>query len=116
MSDQKKLASDLTTSLELALSPVAIAFSDDVPRGVTAFDGAVPAGCAFWEKAAAGAFATTAKDHELCAIGMHTHNLPQTPATQSELQESLKAMAGLDYVRAEEVTGIPFVQRRAKHV
>jgi uncharacterized protein (DUF169 family) len=117
MSDHRKLAGNLTNSLELALPPVAVAFSDDVPSGVAPFDGAVPAGCTFWEKAAARVFATSAADHELCAIGVHTHNLAAPSSSHAgELQEALKAMAGLDYVRAEEVTAIPFVQRRAKHV
>jgi uncharacterized protein (DUF169 family) len=116
MLDLKKLATDLTNSLELALPPVAVAFSDEIPAGVAPYDGVVPAGCAFWEKAAARAFATSAQDHALCAIGTHTHNLLQTPATESALKDALQAMSGLDYVREEEVAAIPFVQRRTKHV
>ncbi|HEY1374241.1 MAG TPA: DUF169 domain-containing protein [Candidatus Binatia bacterium] len=109
-------ANVLKSSLALSLPPIAVAFCDEIPVGVAPFDGAVPAGCAFWEKAAAGAFATTAQHHALCAIGMHTHNLPHTPATQSELQDALQAMAGLDYVRADEVAAIPVAPRRARHV
>jgi uncharacterized protein (DUF169 family) len=48
---------------------------------------------------------------------VHTHHLFEASATQqTELQEALKAMGGLDYVRAEEVAAIPVVQREAKHV
>ena len=117
MINLKKLATDLTNSLELALPPVAVAFSDEIPAGVAPFDGLVPAGCVFWQQAATRAFATSAHDHELCAIGVHTHNLAEpSPSHAGELQDALKAMAGLDYVREEEVTAIPFAQRRAKHV
>jgi len=42
-------------------------------------------------------FVTSAKDHELCAIGVHTHHLSGASTTQqTELQEALKAMGGLD--------------------
>src|SRR5215475_10316357 len=71
----------------------------------------------FWQEAATRTFVTSAKDHELCAIGVHTHHLSGVSASQqTELQEALKAMGGLDYVRAEEVAAIPVVQREAKHV
>jgi uncharacterized protein (DUF169 family) len=112
----QELANELKSSLALSLPPIAVAFCDEVPAGVAPFDGAAPAGCAFWEKAAAGAFATTAQDHALCAIGMHTHNLPHTAATEGELKDALQAMAGLDYVRAEEVAAIPVAPRRAQHI
>ena len=114
--DYKKLAEDLSASLDLKLPPIAVAFRDEIPAGVAPFDGVVPAGCAFWERAAARAFATSAQDHALCAIGMHTHNLPQTAATESELRDAVQAMTGLDYVRPEEVAAIPVAPRRARHV
>jgi uncharacterized protein (DUF169 family) len=77
----------------------------------------VPAGCWFWQEAAKRTFVTAAKDHELCAIGIHTHNLsPRSPSYQGELQEVLQAMSGLDYVREEEVAAIPVVQREVKYV
>lgn len=112
----RNLAEVLNNSLGLSLPPIAVAFCDEIPPGVAPFDGVAPAGCAFWEKAAARAFATSAQDHALCAIGMHTHNLPHTAASESELQDGLKAMTGLDYVRPEEVAAIPVAPRRAQHV
>lgn len=112
----RELTDDLKSALDLSLPPIAVAFCDEIPAGVAPFEGAVPAGCAFWEKAAARVFATSAKDHGLCTIGMHTHNLPHTAATESELQDALKTMAGLDYVRSEEVASIPVAPRRTEHV
>jgi uncharacterized protein (DUF169 family) len=117
MDDYRALAKDLISSLELSLPPIAIAFCDAVPPGVAAFDGVVPAGCSFWQEAAIHTFVTSTKDHELCAIGVHTHNLSQrSPSYQAELREVLEAMSGLDYVRPEEVAAIPVVQREVKHV
>ena len=114
--DFHEQATALTSALELSLPPVAIAFCDETPEGVGAYEGSVPAGCAFWEAAATRTFATSASDHALCAIGIHTHRLSDAPASQAvELKTSLEAMTGLDYVREDEVAAIPVMQRDARH-
>ena len=113
MSDMRRVhAEQLVSSLELSLPPVAIAFCDVVPDDVPMFQGVVPAGCAFWSQATSRTFATAARDHALCAIGIHTHNLSGAAASQpDELHASLKAMMGLDYVREEEIAAIPVMPR-----
>ena len=117
MSGYKTLANDLISALELSQPPIAISFCDAPPPNVPAFNGMVPAGCSFWQQAATRMFFTSTKDHELCAIGVHTHHMSQpSPSHQSELGDALAAMSGLDYVRAEEVAAIPVVQREVKHV
>ncbi len=117
MNDYKKIAHDLASSLELSQRPIAIALSDVPPAGVHAFNGVVPAGCSFWQLAATSTFFTSTKDHELCSIGVHTHHLAQPSASyQSELQDALQAMSGLNYVRPEEVAAIPVVQREVTHI
>jgi uncharacterized protein (DUF169 family) len=109
-------ANQLMTSLELSLAPIAVALCDVVPNDVPDFNGVVPAGCAFWQEAATHTFVTSARDHELCPIGIHTHHMSEAPASQpDELQASLQAMIGLDYVREEEVAAIPVLQRKVKH-
>ena len=109
-------AERLTDALELSLPPIAIAFPDVVPEGVPEFGGTVPAGCVFWEEAAERSFATSARHHALCSIGVHTHNLTDAPASQpGELGAALEAMIGLDYVREEEVAAIPVLAREARH-
>jgi uncharacterized protein (DUF169 family) len=115
LSEYQEQASLLTASLDLSRQPIAVAFCDIVPDAVPNFDGVVPAGCAFWQEAGTRTFATSAIDHGMCAIGIHTHNLSDAPASQQEeLQSSLQAMIGLDYVREEEVASIPVAQRQAK--
>lgn len=116
MNDFQKPATQLMTSLNLSLPPIAVAFCDVVPKNIPNFDGVVPAGCAFWQEAATRTFATCAKDHALCSIGIHTHNLSGAPASQSdELRVSLEAMTGLDYVREEEVAAIPVLPHPLKY-
>ena len=101
MSNNQKLADDLMNALELSLPPIAVSFCD-APSNIAAFDGIVPAGCVFWQEAATRTFATSAKDHGFCAIGVHTHNMSQRSRSHSdELQEVLRAMMRLDYAPAK---------------
>ena len=117
MTRYPQLADQLTDSLALALPPVAVTLYDAPPTTIPHFDGVVPAGCAFWQAGMTKTFATSTADHELCAIGVHTHHLSKPSGSfQGELQETLKAMVGLDYVRDEEVAAIPVLQREARYI
>src|SRR5207247_5327250 len=91
----------------LARAPVAITFCHAAPAGGRKLDGSVPSGCTFWKVAATapagqGAFYTVAADHQNCPIGAHTHNVPQVDGGRM-LNEMLGMMAGLGYVKMEEV-------------
>lgn len=117
MSNYEKAAATLTSALGLKMPAIAISLTDAVPDGVRRYEDATPAGCQFWEQAAAGAFATSTADHAMCAIGVYTHNLAEPPAqAERELGEVLKVMADLSYVRDEDVAGIPRLERSTKHV
>ena len=117
MNRRNQLAEELSSALNLALPPIAVSFPDAPPANVPRFDGIVPAGCAFWQQAASRTFVTSAKDHALCAIGVHTHHLANpVPSHATELAEALKAMSGLDYVREEEVAAIPVIKREVNYV
>jgi uncharacterized protein (DUF169 family) len=111
-----QLAAILAASLDLQQSPVAISFTDAIPAGVKSHAGRVPAGCRFWEDGAATAFATTASDHNLCAIGVYTHNLQSSPAQQTDLMNGLKVFGELDYVRAEDLASIPVLASQPAYV
>lgn len=75
MSKLSDIAAALVDSLGLEQPPVAVTFADEVPGEIEVFSGRVAAGCRFWEEATSRTFATSTPDHELCAIGVHTHNL-----------------------------------------
>ena len=97
--------------LMTAFMHVAVTFCDAVPAGVRKFEGAVPSSCSFWKVAATvpvgeGVFYTVAADHQNCPIGAHTHNVPQADGG-TMLNEMLGMMAGLGYVKMEEVPEIP---------
>jgi uncharacterized protein (DUF169 family) len=116
MSTERNLAAVLTASLDLKQPPVAISFADSLPAGVKSHGGRVPAGCRFWEDGATAAFATSASDHSLCAIGVYTHNLQTSPAQQTDLMDALKVFGELDYVRQEDLGLIPVLGSRPAYV
>jgi uncharacterized protein (DUF169 family) len=114
--DYASLARMFTDSLGLERPPIAICLTDSVPPGVPAFSGRVPAGCAFWQEAARGAFATSPRDHDLCAIGTFTHNLETTEAHEADRRDALRVFADLGYVRPEDIPLIPVLPERRRHV
>jgi uncharacterized protein (DUF169 family) len=102
----------LSDTLHLTQPPVAVCFTDAVPDGVKVFSGAVPAGCRFWQEAAKGVFATTSHEHDLCSIGLYTHNLGASP----DLGDALKIFADLGYVREQDLPLIPVLKSKPKVV
>lgn len=117
MPNYADIANQLNESLGLELVPIAVAVTETVPDGVPAFQGTAAAGCQFWEKAADGPIATSTPDHELCAIGVHTHQMAEPSATcQRELGEVLGVLGDLTYVREADVPRIPVMPRPSKHV
>lgn len=111
-----QLAETLSSSLNLSQPPVAICFSDSAPATVPAHSGHAPAGCRFWQDAASGAFTTAASDHNLCAIGVYTHNLEPSPAQQTDLMDAIKVFRDLGYVTEADLPLIPVLASRPKHV
>lgn len=113
---QAKLAQTLTESLHLSQAPIAVSFADRVPEGIPAFERTVPAGCRFWQEAATRVFATVSSQHDLCSIGVYTHNLESTPAQQKDLGDALKVFGDLGYVRPEDIPLIPVLKNQTRVV
>jgi len=110
------LAQTLMDSLHLERPPVAVCFADTIPPGVKQFTGSAPAGCRFWQEATKGVFATVPRDHDLCGIGIYTHNLEASPAAQKDLGDALKVFADLGYVREQDIPLIPVLKTRPQSV
>ena len=110
------LSRELIELLKLERSPIAVSFSQTAPIGIPFHPGQAPAGCRFWQDAQISAFTTSAPDHELCAIGVHTHNLQTSPAQQKDLMDALKVYADLEYVRPEDVAQIPVLRSQPRFV
>jgi uncharacterized protein (DUF169 family) len=114
--DHAAVARTLTEALHLDRPPIAVCLTDTIPAGVQPWAGRAPAGCLFWQEAAAGPFATSPADHANCAIGTYTHNLETTPAHEVDRRDALQVFADLRYVRPEDVALIPTLQARPRHV
>lgn len=98
--------------LGLRFPPVAVSYRAAAPAGLRRVDTAGPSGCSYWKRAAEGeVFYTLAADHYECPIGSYTHNIDLPATKQQELQGLVETMVGLQYIRPEEVAGIP---RRAE--
>ena len=108
MTDYRSIESRLHDTLNLRRRPVAVTFRAVPPEGVAKFVGTEPSGCSFWRVAAAGrTFYTVPRDHHNCAVGSHTHRIGLPPDRAHELDQTLGFMAGLGYLRMDEVPGIP---------
>ena len=116
MPSHPETAQSLTESLVLTQPPIAVCLTDSVPAGIENWSGHVPAGCRFWQEAANRVFVMSAGDHDLCSIGLYTHNLDMAPAAATDLGDALKVFAQLTYVRDEDVAAIPVLASKPKHV
>ena len=114
MSSLTSIAQTLTDSLQLSQPPIAVCFADAVPSGVKMFSGNVAAGCRFWQEAGTGVFATQVQQHELCSIGIYTHNLEMTPGAETDFGDALKVFGDLGYVRPEDIPLIPVLKQKAR--
>lgn len=98
----------LSEVLSLQRRPVAVTFRETPPAGVPKFTGTEPSGCSFWRIAAGGrTFYTVPSDHYNCPIGSYTHNLSLPQDRTQELEQTLSFMAGVGYIKMEEVPRIP---------
>jgi uncharacterized protein (DUF169 family) len=103
--------STLEGALVSAVGPlrlIAVSYLSTAPQGVEQFSGTVPSGCTFWNLAASGnGFYTVPGDHLNCPIGSYTHAIDRPAGREAELEQALTLMAGIGYVRMEEVPSIP---------
>lgn len=116
MTDFNGISTRLTRALDLSQPPVAISLIDSISPDDRKWTGPSPAGCRFWQEGMQGGFVTDARDHDSCAIGIHTHNLEGTAATDADLAQALGVFAELTYVRKEDIAQIPTMSRRARFV
>jgi uncharacterized protein (DUF169 family) len=114
MLDYRALEEKIRRVLGGERRPVAIAFADAPPEGVSKFEGSEPSSCSFWRIAAAGhTFYTVPSDHWNCPVGGYTHNT-LTPDRMPELQQTLTLMSDIGYIRMEEIPGVFQLSQRPK--
>jgi uncharacterized protein (DUF169 family) len=108
MGDMHTTLTGSLAKMNLAHSPVAVAFLSTPPRGLERVERPAAAGCGYWKLASDGhAFYTTADDHHNCPVGAFTHGVALPPAKAQELESLVGTMIELQYLRGEEVPQIP---------
>lgn len=106
--DLKNQGYKLQNSLNLQMPAVAISFRSSPPAGIQHVESSGPSSCSYWKLAAEGnTFYTDAPDHLNCTIGAYTHGVEMPPEKGKELESMLGDMVKLNYIRMEEVPGIP---------
>jgi uncharacterized protein (DUF169 family) len=99
-------------ALKPARRPVAVTFLESAPANIEKFSGTEPSGCSFWRLAADGrVFYTVPENHFNCAVGAYTHNIPLSTEREKETEQTLKLMFDLGYVKPEEVSQIPRLEK-----
>lgn len=112
-----ELEHKIAAAAKMERRPVAVAFLDAPPQGVSRFEGTEPSGCSFWRLAAAGrTFYTVPENHFNCAVGAYTHNISLSPEREKETEQTLKMMFDLGYVKPEEVPQIPRLAQTPKAI
>jgi uncharacterized protein (DUF169 family) len=120
--DWAELAARLTSALHLAAPPIFLAFSNDAPSGVPAFDkplseptpdgrsGRVSASCVYWMEAATSAwsFSTAPADHGNCSVGVWTHGFAELDPGKADVTALLES----GWITLDMVPKIPFVTER----
>lgn len=112
MADYREIERKLQWVLGPGRRPVAVAFLDAPPAGVSRFEGSQPSSCSFWRLAAEGrSFYTVPADHFNCPIGSYTQNT-LTAERMPELQQTLTLMSDIGYIRMQEIPGVFQLARR----
>lgn len=106
-------AAELIRAIALNVPPVAVSFAAEKPGAAESVSERVAAGCAFWEIAATRSIVTSASDHEMCSIGVYTHNLAEP---SSELTTVLKVLGDMQYATDADVALVPVLNTRPKYV
>jgi uncharacterized protein (DUF169 family) len=117
---------DLQDLLGLAVAPVGIAFSNEVPAGIGRIGrpkppptkdgrtGAVAASCVFWIEGTQAVFATAAEDHGNCSVGGLTHGFK----SMAEIAHNadVAALCESGWVTPDAVAKIAVVREKPKSI
>jgi uncharacterized protein (DUF169 family) len=117
---------DLQDLLGLAVAPVGIAFTNQVPAGIGRIErtmppatadgrtGAVAASCVFWIEGTRAVFATTAEDHGNCSVGGLTHGFK----TMAEIAHNadVAALCEAGWVTPDAVGKIAVVREKPNSI
>src|SRR3546814_5638207 len=99
------IADRLVRNLGLAVPPVALAFTNEIPAGCDVDTTPAPSACAFWRRAEEGLFFAPADSHFNCPVGAMVMGFDLPQPVSAELQNLVGMMTACGYIaRSEEHT------------
>lgn len=108
MPSVKEFASELSTLLGLAHTPVAVTFSSGaVSDAENAPVARQPAGCCFWAPAESAKLQTTSADHAHCSVGSYTHGMTTLELAASGADTA--ALVGSGWVTGADLALAPHI-------
>lgn len=113
--EQERGAALLREALALTAPPVALAFLEAPPAGLSRREEAALAACEIWRLAETATFYVPAAPHRGCAVGARTLGFAGEE-TQSALEEAIGAMCTAGYFDPAEVAVLPMMSRQADGV
>jgi uncharacterized protein (DUF169 family) len=105
--DKQNMADQLTQKLKLKRPPIGIAFVEEKPEGVNAFEGQVPSACSFWPRAEHETFYATAEQHFNCPVGAMTMGFELPNSVRQGLMGLVQKMCADKYLSESEPGSIP---------
>ena len=111
-----QIDSDLQNGIPLEKPPIALAFVDGQPYGVTRTSKAVPSSCAFWTEAESGVFYAADEDHYNCTLGTMVMGFELPEEQMNTLMTEVGMMCEMEYVREEEVPNVPKVEKQSSGI
>jgi len=111
--DRAQTSTSLVELLGLTRPPVALAFADAQPSGVSRPANAAPSTCSFWRRAEEKVFYASAEDHFNCLLGSMVMGFELPAEASQELGGLVEFMCGEYYIGKDEPAGIPTVERKS---
>ncbi len=108
----KEAAQKISSGLNLATPPIALAFSDEPPADVATFEADVPSACTFWRNAEQGVFYSPADKHFNCPVGAMTMGFDMPASVQEQLMGIVQMMTGCGYISPDEAAKIPTIDKK----
>jgi uncharacterized protein (DUF169 family) len=108
--DNQGRANVLVGELRLDRVPVAMAFVDAPPPGVSGVTSTEPSACTFWRQGEHATFYAAADRHLECGVGTMTMGFEVPEDRQAAAMELVGTMVGMGYLDSAETTHLPMVQ------
>jgi len=114
--DKTQINQEIVSAFGLAIPPVAMAFVEEPPAGVTAIEDEIPSFCTFWRMAEEKVFYAPADKHYNCPIGAMILGIEMPKEVQEELGGLVEKMCECSYMSKDEPANIPTLSQKMSGV